>query len=220
MIHTSKEKLRKIFKEASETRIEEFYQIFKANADLFSITSEVQENFFLAQIVAETGYNLIPKRESLWYSVEVLKVSFRRYKNNPKWAARDGYIKNSRGNYTQRPNQVNIGNIAYADRIGNGDIASGDGYNFRGGGYFQLTGKGNYERMSEVIQRVTGDPIGPEGLVKEINTVTISLLTALAFWLDNRCYACTNIDCVTEKINKYTNTYEKRKKIYQWIATL
>lgn len=35
-------------------------------------------------------------------------------------------------------------NVAYADRNGNGNAASGDGFKYRGRGPIQLTGKGNY----------------------------------------------------------------------------
>jgi putative chitinase len=44
--------------------------------------------------------------------------------------------------YNRQPER--IANRAYANRIGNGDEASGDGWRYRGRGVFQLTGKGNY----------------------------------------------------------------------------
>jgi len=219
MIHTTKDKLKKIFKKASEEDIDAFYKVFSSKAEAFGVKTEVQENFFLAQIVAETGYDLKPKRENLNYSVSALKSIFKRYRNNPKWAERDGYIKRGR-EYIQKANKVNIGNIAYANRIGNGDINSGDGYRFRGGGYFQLTGRENYEKMTEVINKVLGKHLTPELLEAEINTIEVSTLTALAFWYTNKCYECDHIDCVTKKINRYTDSYEKRKEIYMWIAGL
>ena len=37
-----------------------------------------------------------------------------------------------------------LGNYVYANRNGNGDSESGDGYLFRGRGIFQLTGRDNY----------------------------------------------------------------------------
>ena len=48
-------------------------------------------------------------------------------------------------------NSVKIGNRVYANRMGNGDEASGDGYRFRGRGYIQLTGRNNYTSFSKFI---------------------------------------------------------------------
>ena len=47
---------------------------------------------------------------------------------------------------------VTVENLSYsANRNGNGDEASGDGFKFRGRGYIQLTGKSNYAEFSRFI---------------------------------------------------------------------
>ena len=213
-ISTSYEKIKKIFNKAPESRLKEFYETFNRYGRIFRIANQTQENFFLAQIVAETGYELEGKRENLNYSCDALKKIFSRYKNNPKWAERDGRCNG------HSANQVNIGNIAYADRIGNGSIESGDGYRFRGGGYFQLTGRDNYEQIAKVINKLTNENVNINTLADKIVDPKYATLSALAFWYDRKCYQCGDIDCVTEKINKYTDTYQKRKEIYQWIASI
>lgn len=48
--------------------------------------------------------------------------------------------------YAMQPEK--IANRAYANRMGNGDEASGDGWNYRGRGLMQLTGKNNYVAYS------------------------------------------------------------------------
>ena len=214
MIHATKEKIAKVFPKASKDRIDEFYNTFSEFAEQFAVTEEVQENFFLAQVLAETGEALNAGRENLNYTPKSLRATFARYRKNPQWSERDGRTS------AHKANQVNIGNIAYADRIGNGNIDSGDGYRFRGGGYFQLTGRANYARMASVIQRTTGDAVGPENVEDEITEPTMGVLSALAFWVDNKCFECKDIDCVTRKINRYTHSYEKRKALYLKIAKL
>jgi putative chitinase len=44
-----------------------------------------------------------------------------------------------------------IGNRVYANRLGNGDEASGDGFRYRGSGYKQLTGRDNYREIGNLV---------------------------------------------------------------------
>ena len=44
-----------------------------------------------------------------------------------------------------------IANRVYANRNGNGDEASGDGWTFRGRGFLQITGRGNYRKFGKKI---------------------------------------------------------------------
>ncbi len=52
--------------------------------------------------------------------------------------------------YARKPEK--IANRVYANRMGNGDEASGDGYRYRGRGAIQLTGKSNYIAFSKHIK--------------------------------------------------------------------
>lgn len=206
---TSKQ-LKKIFKTAKAEDIEAFLQVFNTHAKRYNIETSFQESAFLAQVLTEVGSDLKSVRENLNYTVASLKKTFGYYKRNPKHATRDGRRTG------HKANQENIGNHAYANRIGNRSIGSGDGWHFRGGGFFQLTGRDNYARIGGKFPI----PIGEEFLADHITTVTHGLISAMAFWQINGCGGCKDINAVTRIINRHTKSYAKREKHYKSIAKI
>jgi putative chitinase len=103
----------------------------------FGITTNLRLAHFLAQCALEsTGFTATV--ENLNYSAQRLVQVF------PK------YFKGVNPNdYARNPEK--IGSRVYANRMGNGDEASGDGFKFRGRGYIQLTGKNNYTSFSKFV---------------------------------------------------------------------
>lgn len=103
----------------------------------FGITTNLRLAHFLAQCALEST-NFTATVENMNYSAQRLLQVF------PK------YFKNVDVNdYARNPQK--IGSRVYANRMGNGDEASGDGFKFRGRGYIQLTGKNNYTSFSQFI---------------------------------------------------------------------
>jgi putative chitinase len=94
---------------------------------------------FLAQIAHESG-NFQFVTENLNYSAEGLRKIFPKYFADNIIAMK--YARNSEA----------IGSRVYANRMGNGDEASKEGFKFRGRGYIQLTGKSNYKAFSDFIK--------------------------------------------------------------------
>jgi putative chitinase len=106
-------------------------------ATKFNITNELRLAHFLAQCSHESnGFTVV--FENLNYSADGLRKIFPKYFPEP---LADSYARNP----------FKIGSRVYANRMGNGDEASGEGYKFRGRGYIQLTGKNNYTTFSKFI---------------------------------------------------------------------
>lgn len=57
--------------------------------------------------------------------------------------------------YAHQPQK--IGDRIYANRLGNGDVASGDGYRFCGHGLIQLTGRDLYTQFGKTVGRSAED---------------------------------------------------------------
>jgi putative chitinase len=96
--------------------------------------------YALATAYHETGRRMVPIVENLNYSAAGLRNTFPKY-----FSAADA------AKYARKPEA--IANRAYANRIGNGDEASGDGWRFRGRGHVQVTGRANYRKY-----RIEGKP--------------------------------------------------------------
>lgn len=92
---------------------------------------------FLAQVDHESA-NFSVTRESLNYSAERLLKVFPKY-----------FTKANADVYARKPEA--IGSRVYANRMGNGDEASKEGYKFCGRGYIQLTGKENYKKLGTYL---------------------------------------------------------------------
>lgn len=114
------------------------YDYLIASKHISSITSNFRLAHFLSQVAHESG-NFTLVHENLRYSVNGLLRTFPKYFKTVEKAQE----------YAMQP--IKIGNRVYANRMGNGDEASGDGYKYRGRGYLQLTGKSNYEAFSKYI---------------------------------------------------------------------
>jgi predicted chitinase len=84
----------------------------------------------------------------------------------------------------------------YADRLGNGDEASGDGYRYRGRGLVQLTGKANYAAFTDAHNaRDAADPrdfvADPDLLVSELK---YAIESAFYYWDARTVNALADLD--------------------------
>ena len=104
----------------------------------FEINTPLRLAHFLAQCGHESGGFKVVK-ENLNYGAKGLRSIFGKYFPTDALALA----------YERKPEK--IANKVYANRMLNGDEASGDGYKFCGRGYIQLTGKENYTNFGKAI---------------------------------------------------------------------
>jgi putative chitinase len=104
-----------------------------------------------------------------------------------------------------------IANKIYADRMGNGNEASGDGYKYRGRGLIQLTGKTNYTWFAASLE------ITPEEAAEYTQTFEGAAQSACWFWETNKLNQWADsgdILTMTKRINGGTIGLEDRKNHY------
>ena len=156
-----------------------------ATFERFYINSKVQQAAFIGQCGHECG-NFKVLEENLNYRAETLMRLWP--KRFPTLDVANQYARNPK----------KIANMVYANRMGNRDEASGDGYRFRGRGCIQLTGHSNYFHA--------GKALGVD-FVKEPDLVATPMYAALTagwFWSTHDCNRLAEVQDwkgLTKKIN-------------------
>ena len=152
---------------------------------------EINTNRRVAAFLAQCGHESGGWRtfsENLNYSAKALDAVFGKYF---KRAGRDAE------DYARQPEK--IANVVYANRMDNGDTASGDGWRYRGRGPIQLTGKHNYAKFSDDMDV---DAVNNPDMVSEDKEV--ALMSAIWYWNSNKLnrYADSgDIKTLTKRIN-------------------
>ena len=113
--------------------------------------------------------------------------------------------------YVLNPN--GLGNFIYANRLGNGDVASGDGFKYRGGGLIQLTGRANYKMAGE------GLALDLELRPMQITDEVVAARTAGFFWKQNDLNAAADagdFDYTTKRVNgSAMRGADERRQLWQ-----
>lgn len=142
----------------------------------FGIMSPTQQASFIGQCGHECGH-FKTLEENLNYRAEALMKL---------WPKRFPLLEIAK-QYERNPRK--IANKVYADRMGNRDEASGDGYRFRGRGCIQLTGHSGYYHA--------GQALGVDFVMEPdlVATPQYAALTAGWFWN-------------THKLNQYADNQD------------
>jgi putative chitinase len=171
---------------------------FKAAAAYYKLSPNRAAHFF-AQTAHESG-NFKAFSENLNYGAQGLRGTFDKYFQTNAIAKA----------YERQPQR--IANRAYANRMANGDEASGDGWKYRGRGALQLTGKFNYSEFAKYINRpdIMDNP--------DLVATELAFESALWFFDKNKLWGICDqgindaaILALTKRINGGTHGLDDRK---------
>jgi len=168
----------------------------------YEISTPQRVAAFLAQCAHESG-EFTALKENLNYRAPTLRKVF------PKYFPTDD-IANE---YANKPNkQEAIANRVYANRMGNGDEASGDGFRFCGRGLIQLTGRENYSWFAASVG------ISVEEASEYLQTFEGAAQSACWFWENNNLNAFADTGdfvTMTKRINGGTIGLDDRIAHYK-----
>jgi putative chitinase len=192
------EQLNEFFEDTDEDIVQKYVEPLNDVMQFYEINNKERISMFLAQVGHESG-GLRTIKENLNYSGDRLKVIFPKYFRGVDVS---GFAKNPE----------KIANRVYANRMGNGDEASGDGYRYCGRGLIQLTGKSNYKAFADdmgwSLEDATAWLAEAEGACWSAGWFWDS--RELNQWADKG-----DVLTVTKKINGGTIGLEDRKSHYE-----
>ena len=188
--------IRRIMPNVKEARVKEFVKCFNEWSDRFGISTPLRFVHFIAQIAHESG-EFKSMEENLNYSADGLLRVFPKY-----------FTKETAAQYARKPEK--IANKVYANRMGNGDEASGDGWRFKGRGAIGTTGRDNYKAYAD-SEFCVGDLMShPEWLAQSPGCYK----SAMYFWWKNGLNQIADTDDVvkvTKRVNGGTNGLAQRQ---------
>lgn len=177
-------------------RAELWIDPINATLGRFKIIEPLHVAAFLAQIGHES-VQLSATEENLNYSANGLRGYFSKY-----------FKPGEFDQFARKPQA--IANRVYANRNGNSDEASGDGWRYRGRGLIQITGRYNYERCGNALEL---DLIAEPELLME---ATNAALSAGWYWYSRGLNGVADdISKVTRVINGGLNGIEDRKRLFK-----
>jgi putative chitinase len=179
--------------------VDQWYEAISEILPEYEITTPQRVAAFLAQCAHESG-GFVFLKENLNYKAASLRRVF------PKYFPDDAIAAQYAGKGEMIANRV------YANRMGNGDEASGDGWRYCGRGLIQLTGKNNYTFFAGSLD------IPVEEASEYLQTFEGAVQSACFFWEQNKLNQWADkgdILTLTKRINGGTIGLEDRIKHYE-----
>lgn len=179
----------------------QFAEPLAETCDLYAVDTPRR----LAAFLAQTGH------ESQSFSRVVENLNYSAEQLEAVWPSR--FTKFTAGRMARKP--MEIANHVYGGRMGN--LSPGDGWKYRGRGPIQVTGKANYEALTEgLMDRMGSVP----DFVLQPDLVTNPKWGALAagwYWHEhelNELADCGKFDRITKVINGGTHGQADRRARY------
>jgi putative chitinase len=117
-------------------------------------------------------------------------------------------------------NEERIASRLYANRMGNGNEASKDGYRFRGRGYIQLTGKDHYRYFSKFIGK--NCIVNPDLVAEQYPLLSAAFFFSLKdIWrLCDQGSLAENVASITHRINGGFNGLDQRMVYFKYFSSI
>ena len=162
-------RLKQVFGKVSPNRLKAVAQAYTEHMKALSMDTCWVKAHFFAQATIETGYTLnisekMNYKRERFEDIFPSKIFKGRWTKDGKWVSdrdkngkriyKDGMKRTLDKVYSITDTQerkIVLANIAYANKNGNGDYYSGDGWRFRGSGLVQITGRENYSKIQHLI---------------------------------------------------------------------
>lgn len=168
-------------------------EMIERYAIIYGVTDKTEFAHFLGQLYVESaGFTRVT--ENMNYSAEGLLATFGTGRISSKDAWRVGRVDA----WGQKADQKAIANLVYGGRLGN--TRPNDGWDFRGQGYKQITGRANvtaYSKWAHGDDRVVRDPT-------MLQRLPDSVLSAFWYWIANdigRYARADNALAVSQAVN-------------------
>ncbi len=241
------EELNEVFPSGTQSEKTEIMNTFNNANTKFGLDSCQQKAHFFAQVLQEIGPSInVQDGEDLHYRVETLSEHFAKFSISGRkgglpndLAYKYGIINKKNIEYLKKisgkknltfqgANVQMIANIAYSNRkdLGNGSMESNDGWNYRGRGIIQITGKEKYETINNAIK--SDYPIfGIRINANNINNLKEGTVASMAYWKEYGCKKRAdegierkNLDRIVDIVNSQTPTRNSRWGNLQKMITI
>lgn len=193
--------------------------------DILTIAPHCTMGFAVSLVasMAKWEINTLPRQQMFLAQCAHESEGFTKFEENLNYSA-EGLMKtwpnrfttfSLAAEYARKPEH--IANFVYANRLGNGNEASGDGWKYRGRGAIQLTGKTNYRLAGVALEY----PL--ERYPQDLVTATYCTQAACWFWVSKGLNALADagqFDATTQRINGGQVGKDDRHKWWDKFKTL